>query len=362
MTRYNQIKDCHIALATGNDALGGRGLTAWRNADLVYEALELIPADQLLGWYNKPPVKITKEYGTMTASRVSGRSSRNRQLGEWKSKHAFQTCQFIYWLMQACTTQEGVPSVGYNTHTITKGTTNVPVWNGIQFEREGITSKELRYAMMGFCPLDLVINCSPTMEEQKVTQEITIPYAYLNRAASDIAAQTKRNDQLLGSVWKTWDHAVKGNGVGKVPSGLTYGSTPAQLEVDVIGLSIKLHRDIFIGGVPDTSGYYRNGLMLGGKYSVILDVIPTGDLLYTVNDTDKESYDHLDYHFSFEHDAVKDDIDFNFNEMYMIPFDEDNDWNKYNEGYSITLEPLDETSSLTIIGIDNLDNDHFENP
>lgn len=363
MTRYNNIQDCHLALATGDDAGGGRGLTAWRNADLVYEALELKPTDQFLGWYNRAPVKITEEIGKMTNSRISGRYSKNRQLGEWRSKHAFQTCQFIYWLMQTpgTPTQEGVPA-GYNTHTLTKGTTNIPDWHGLQLEREGITSKELRYAMMGFCPRDLVINCSPTTEGQKATQEITIPYAYLNRAASDIAAQTKRNDQAKGSAWKTWDHAINGNGVGKAPSGLTYGSTPAQLEVDVIDLSIKLHRDNFIGGVPDNSGYYRIGLMLGWKYSVLLDVQPTGDLLYTVNNTDKESYDHLDYHFSFEANATYDDIDFNFNEMYMIPFDEDNDWKKSIEGYTITLEPLDETSSLTVIGMDCLDKTHFENP
>jgi len=156
--------------------------------------------------------------------------------------------------MQKCVTQEGVPSVGYNTHTLTKGVTNIPVWNGIHFEREGITGKELRYDLSAFCPSDLVINCGASKENFKATQEITIPYAYLNRAAGDIAARTKRNDQLLGSVWKTWDHAIAGNGVGKVPSGLTYGTVPAQLEVDVIDLSIKFHRDIYSGGVPDIPG------------------------------------------------------------------------------------------------------------
>ena len=46
----------------------------------------------------------------------------------------------------------------------------------------------------------------------------------------------------------------------------------------------------------------------------------------------------------------------------MVPFDEVNDYNKYIEGYTITLEPLDKDSSLTVTGIDNLDNTHFENP
>ena len=362
MTRYNEVKDCHMALATGDDAGAGSGLTAWGNAKAVYIAAELIPCDQLLGWSNRLPIKQTITYGKMTTSRVAGRYSTNRQLGEWKSKHAFQTVQFLFWLMQTTgtPTTENTP-VGYNTHLLTIGATNTPDWHGIQFEREGITSNELRYAIMAMCPSDIVINCSPTMEQQKVTQEITIPYAYVNRAASDIAAQTKRPDQATGSLWKTWDHAVAGNGVGKVPSGLTYNT--AQLEVDVINLKIKLHRDIFIGGGPDTSGYYTVGLMFGWKYSYVLDVVPTGDLLYTVNNTDKESYaGDLDYDFKFEADTTNDNIRFNNDKLYLVPFDEVNDWKQSFEGYTITLEPLDETSSLTITGIDNLDNTHFENP
>ena len=351
-----------MALATGDDAGGGSGLTDWRNAKAAFIAGELIPVDQLLGWHNRPPVKTTQSHGTMTTSKVKGRFSKNRQLGEWSSQHAFQTAQFLFWLMQTTgtPTNEGTPA-GYNTHTLTIGATNVPDWHGIHFEREGISTKELRYDMMGMCPSDLVINCSPTMEEQKATQEIIIPYAYLNRAASDIAPQTKRPHQAIGSLWKTWNHLVAGNGAGKVPSGLTYNSN--QLEVDVINVSLKFHREFFIGGIPDTTGYYQIGLMLGWEYSVLLDVVPTGDLLYTVNNTDKESYaGDLDYAFSFEADATNDDIDFDYDKMYLVPFDEVNDWKKYIEGYSIELKPLDVTSSLTIIGIDNLDNKHFENP
>ena len=298
----------------------------------------------------------------MSSARVGGRYSINRQIGEWRSKHAFQTSQFCFWLMQTTgtPTTENTPT-GYNTHALTIGATNTPDWHGIHFEREGITSNELRYDIMGVCPSDLVINCSPAMEGQKATQEITVPYSYINRAASDIAAQTKRPDQTIGSLWKTWDHAIAGNGVGKVPSGLTYNSN--QLEVDVINLSIKLHRDLFIGGIPDSTGWYQIGLMLGWKYSYVLDVVPTGDLLYTVNNTDKESYaGDLDYDFKFEADATNDYIRFNNDKLYLVPFDEVNDWNKYFEGYTITLEPLDENSSLTITGIDNLNNNHFENP
>lgn len=361
MTTYNEVKDSHIALATGDDAGAGSGLTAWQNAKAAFVAGELIPADIFLGWSNRPPVKITETSGTMTSSRVANRYSVNRQLGEWKSKHAFQTCQFAWWLMQTpgTPTNEGTPA-GYNTHTLTKGTSNAPIWNGIQFEREGISTKELRYALMGMCPSDLVINCGAVKENFKATQEITIPYSYLNASAGDIAPQTRRPEAVTGSVWKTWNHLIAGNGAGKDIQGLTYNANP--LEVDVINVSHKLHRDIFIGGIPDSTGYYQIGLMLDWKYSVVLDVQPIGDLLYTVNQVDKESYSDLDFDFSFEVDATNDDIDFAYSKMYMIPFDEVNDWNQNIEGYQITLEPLDENSSLTIIGIDILDNTHFENP
>ena len=361
MTTFNEVKDSHMALSTGDDSGVGSGLTDWRNAKAVFIAGELIPVDQLLGWTNRPPVKVTERPGAMTTSRVKDRYSKNRQLGLWQSKHAFQTVQFCYWLMQtpSTPTTEGTPA-GYNTHLLTKGTSNVPLWNGIHFEREGITSNELRYDLMGFCPSELIIKCSPTLEEQKAIQEIAINYAYLNRGASDIAAQTLRPHQAVGSLWKTWDHLIAGNGVGKNPTGLTYDSNP--LEVDVISFEAHLKREIFIGGIPDTSGYYQIGLMLGWDYWYVLDVKPIGDALYDLNHVAKEDYADLDYDFKFDADATNDNIRFNNDKLYLVPFDEDNDWDKYIEGYTITLEPLDTNSSLTITGIDNLDNTHFENP
>lgn len=362
MTTLNKIKDSHMALATGDDAGAGSGLTDWINAKAVYVAGELIPVDIFLGWSDRPPVKITEERGTMTTSKVSGRFSKNRQLGEWVSKHALQTCQFMFWLTQTTgtPTTEGTPA-GYNTHLLPIGLPNAPQWHGIHFEREGISTKELRYDYMGFCPSDLVVNCSPTLADQKATQEITIPYAYVNRAASDIAAQTRRNSQATGSLWKTWDHLVTGAGAGKDVQGLTYNGNP--LEIDIVNFQINLHRDPFIGGVPDTTGYFQEGLLFGYKYTYVLDVVPIGDLLYTLNNTAKEDYaGDLDYDFSFVADATNDKISFATDKLYMLPFDEVNDWKKNIEGYTITLEPLDENSSLIITGIDNLDNTHFENP
>ena len=351
-----------MALATGDDAGTGSGLIDWVNGKTAFIAGELIPNDLLLGWNNRPPVKQTVEQGTMTTSKVSGRYSTGRDEGEWSSRHAFQTSQFCFWLMQTTgtPTTENTPA-GFNTHLLTIGLPNTPKWNGIHFEIEGITSNELRYDLTGFCSSELVIRCKPTRTEQLATQDLTIAYAYLNRAASELAPQTKRNDQEVGSLWKTWDHLIAGNGVGDVPSGLTYNSN--QLEVDVIGFEAHLKRDYYIGGIPDSTGFFQRGLMFGFKYWYVLEVHPRGDLLYDVNNTAKEDYaGDLDYDFKFDAEATNDNIRFNNDKLYLVPFDETNDWNKYIEGYTITLEPLDKTSSLTITGIDNLDKKHFENP
>ena len=203
MTRYNEMANCHMALATGNNAGDGLGLTAWRNADAAFIEGELIPNDLMLGWYLREPTYDTRRFGSMSTARTKDRWSASRKEGLWQSKHAFQTCQFIWWLMQTAgaPTTENVPE-GYNTHALTIGATNVPDWHGIHFEREGITSNELRYDIMGVLPSDLVINCGESAENFKATQEITVPFSYLKSDASDITAQTQRAPGTTGQIWR----------------------------------------------------------------------------------------------------------------------------------------------------------------
>jgi len=361
MTRYNEMANCHMALATGNDAGGGSGLTAWINQKAAFEAAELIPSDLMLGWYLKEPTYNTARFGAMSTARTKDRWSMGRKEGIWRSKHAFQTLQFLFWLMQTTgtPTNEGVPA-GYNTQTLTIGATNVPDWHGIHFEREGITSNELRYDIMGCLPSDLVINCGELGDNYKATQEITVPFAYLKSDASDIAAQTQRASGTTGQIWKDWSHAIVGNGAGRDVSGLSYNG--ANLEVDILDISLKFHRDYYFG-TPDTTGHPTQGVMLGWDYSVVLKVQPIGDLFYTVNRAEKSAYaGDLDYDFYFTADATNDKTRFTYDKMYMVPIDEVNDWQQWFEGYEITLEPLDTTSSLTATGISSLDNTHFENP
>jgi hypothetical protein len=367
LTLYNEVIDSHIALSTGDDAGGGSGLTAWLNAYIDFIAAELIPADLFLGWNFTPNSKLTNKHGSMSTSMVSDRYSTKRKQGVWKSKHAFQTAQFIYWLMGGCTTTEGTPA-GYNTHVVTVKTGNVPRWHGIKFEREGIAANALRYAMMGLLPSDLTINCGEKPETYDAIQEITVPYAYLNRAAANIAKQTDRPSGTIGSIWKDWNSLIVGNGAGKSANltGMLYNGN--SLEFDHTHLSLQLHRNTkFTSPITHAttaiSGTPSVGLMGLLDYKLIFDAQPIGNTLYDLCFVDKEDYaGDLDFDFYFKPDATNDNIRFVFDKMYMVPFDEVNDYDKYIEGYKITFEPLDRTSSLTVTGIDNLNNNHMENP
>jgi len=268
-------------------------------------------------------------------------------------------------MQTAAPTTENTP-VGYNTHALTIGATNTPIWHGIHFEREGIGSNELRYDLYGILPSDLVINVGRSKANYKATQEITAPFAFLKRDAANLAAQAPRPTGATGSIWKDWNHVITGNGGGDVPPGLQYDSN--QLEVDVIDMSLRFHRDYYFGpgsssATANRRGTPLSGLMLGWDYSIVLQVIPTGDLLYTVNNTKQEDYsNNLAFDFYFTADASHDKIRFQYDTLYMQPFDEINDYDKWIEGYTITLKPYDKDSTLTVTGIDNLDNTGFENP
>lgn len=367
MTIYNEMGDSQIALVTGDDAGAGVGLTNWLNAYTKFAVAEIIPCDIPLGWNYKPLSYTTVRNGVMTSSRVSDRHSSMRNPGIWMSKHALQTCQFGWWLKQTASTPttEGTPA-GYNTHVLTISAVSTPLWHGIHFERTGIASNTLIYDMMGLTPSDRVITCD-NKENFDAIQEITVPFA-VKIDGDDVTNQTPRPYQTTGSKWKTFDHLITGNGAGKSANltGMLYNNL--SLEFDVIGMRIIEHRDTQMkvplkSATAAIDGCMSVGRMHKHEYSVELDVQPIGDMIYDLNGLKKESYvGDLDLAFGFIADATNDRIDYVFDKMYMVEFDEVNAYDKWLEGYTLTFEPFDNTSSMTETGIDNLDNTHFENP
>ena len=352
----------HLALATGNDAGGGSGLTAWRNADAAFISGELQPTDQFIGGSFTFPKPKTEEVGALQAIYVSDRREAGRIRGSLSLEFALQTAQFCWWLWQTCSTTENTP-VGYNTHAITLLSSQTPKWHGFHIERE-TPSKNItrRVDIMGFLPKELRIRCDPDVFT--AIQTLGVDFAYYKPSASEIVPQTKRPSLTIGSIKKNWSHLVAG-GLGENQTALTYNNTA--VAVAIKGITIILTRKNKFG-IPDANNYPAEGFLQGVKFSYELDVEPydsaTLEDLFALNDTKKSAYaGDLDFDFKFQAQATKDYIRFNNDKLFLLPFDEmaikRTEW---FEGYTITLEPLDDTSSLAITGIDSVDNDGYENP
>ena len=353
----------HLALATGDDAGGGSGLTAWRNADAAFIAGELQPTDQFIGGSPiKFPKPKTEEMGALQATYIADRREAGRLRGSITLEFALQTAQFCWWLWQACSTTENTP-VGYNTHAITLNATQTPVWHGFHLERE-TPSKNItrRVDMMGFLPKELRIRCDPSIFT--AIQTLIVDHAFYKPGASEIAPQTKRPALTIGTIKKNWSHLVAG-GLGENQTALTYVGT--EIAVAIKGITIILTRKNKFG-IPDANNYPAAGFLQGAKFSYELDVEPYDSAtlvdLFSLNDIKKSALaGDIDFDFKFEAQATNDYIRFNNDKLFMLPFDEmaikREEW---FEGYTITLEPLDDTSSLAITGVDSVNNNGFENP
>lgn len=352
----------HIALATGDNTGAGVGLTAWRNADAAFISAELQPTDQFIGGSFKFPKPKTEEMGALQAAYISDRREAGRLRGSLSLEFALQTAQFCWWLWQECSTTEGTP-VGYNTHAITLKESQTPKWHGFHIERETPSENITRRVdIMGFLPKELRIRCDPSMFT--AIQTLNVDYAFYKPSAAEISPQTKRPALTIGSIKKNWSHLVAG-GLGENQTALTYVGT--EIAVAIKGITIILTRKNKFG-IPDANNYPAAGFLQGAKFSYELDVEPYDSAtlvdLFSLNDIKKSDLaGDIDFDFSFIAQATNDKIRFNNDKLFMLPFDEmaikREEW---FEGYTITLEPLDDTSSLAITGIDSVDNDGFENP
>lgn len=350
-----------IALATGDDAGAGSGLTDWINAKAAFIQGELKPTDRFISASVRLPQPKTSRQGTMKGDYVSGRRKAGRIEGEFRGKFYLQTAQFCYWLMQTVgtPTTENTPA-GYNTHLLTIGKTQVPDWHGLHLQRK-VTTKHRLIDIIGLLPNGLAIDCSE--EKFNAEQNITIPFAYAGTGAN-LTPETKRPDTTIGSIAKTWEHAVAG-GLGENQIALEYNGVAVPLAIK--GVHIALNRTSKFG-IRDSASYPADGFMKSFDYPVTLDIEPydkvAGTSIFDINDLNPLDYaGDLDLSFAFEADAVNDKITFAYDKLALVPFDESAmGEGLWFEGYSIVLEPLNENSSLTITGIDNLNNDHYENP
>ena len=334
-------------------ATGVNELTAWRNGDVKLATGECITPDTWLDAILTQPHELTTRQGK-PGQFVQGRYGSSFTNGFLRSTHRLQTAQFCYWLMQGCATTQNVP-VGYNTHAITINESTTPLNFGYHIQSKG--PDNLLWDLLGITPSRLSISCSEY--DRTAKQVLEFPYAFL-QASSDDFTKTVRPEGTVGTTTKTWDHAVDG-GLGAGQTVFDFDGTPC--ECDIIGFNIILDRSTWLG-TRDGDGYATAGLMLDFNFSVQLEVIPTGDFLFDLVRTKKTGYlgADLDLNFALIADASYDKITFDFDKMFMDSFDKNMTYGSRPESYTINLEPLDETSSLEITGIDGLDNDHYENP
>ncbi len=332
-------------------------LTAWRNGDVKLATGECIAADPWIDAIITQPHEITTRQGK-PGGYIAGRYGGAMTDGFVRSTHRFNTVQFCYWLMQTASdpTTEGTP-VSYNTHALTHPTVQTPFDLGMHYQT-ALTGNNLYWDLLGVLPQRLTISCSEY--DRTAKQVLEAKYAYL-QSASDSFTKTARAEGTTGSITKTWDHAVTG-GMGAAQTVLLGGTgAAANTECDIIGFTINLERNTWMG-TRDANGYATAGLMQGFNWSIQLEVIPTGDALFTLARTKKVDYSDLDLTFSMTADATNDKITFDFQKLFMTNFDRSMSYSQRPESYVINLEPYDQTSTCAITGIDSLDNDNYANP
>ena len=346
---YYTSADSDVSVATHGQ------LTAWRNAGVKLATGECITMDTFLSCTITLPNPVTSRFGKQ-GKWVKGRNTIGRTRGGYYGTHRLQTVQFCWWIMQTTApTTEGVPA-SYNTHAITILESHTPKNLGIHFQQK-LTSEDIFWDLLGLLPSRLSISCSE--KDVIARQEIEIPFSFAQTSGDDFE-KSDRAEGTTGTITKNWSHAVTG-GLGAGQSALLYNT--ASTECDIVGFRIVLTRGKSFHA-NDTNYYPTVGQLNDLDYYVELDVLTTGAALRAIMATEKEEYTgDLDLTFSLTADATNDKITFAFDKMYLVPQDKVLDAADFTpEQLTITLEPLDENSSLTVTGIDSLDDDHYENP
>ena len=217
---------------------------------------------------------------------------------------------------------------------------------------------------MGFLPRELRIRCDASPGGFNAVQTLTTDFSYYKPGGDEVPPQTKRPALTIGTIKKNWSHLVAG-GLGENQTALTYDGT--EIAVAIKGITTILSRKNKFG-IPDSDNYPAAGFLQGAKFAYELDVEPYDSAslvdLFSLNDIKKSALaGDIDFDFKFQAQATNDYIRLNNDKLWIKPFDElaikREEW---FEGYTITLEPLDDTSSLAITGVDGLNNNSYENP
>lgn len=340
-------------MAQGDD-LGG----VFDNAQAALVSGECNPTDQFLFGTNMLPHPVTERFSSLAATRIADRHTVGRTYGTFVGTFAFQTAQFIWWLQQVCATTGA--SAPY-THTITTSALTAPKSFGIHLEHES-TSSSRRRDLLGIIPRQLIIYGS-ARDQWAFRQTLTCDYAYCNKTAADIAAQTKRSSITEGTVWKNWAHICESDGTGlggHAMDVLTYNTDALDMVVNSLAITLTNNAE-FIG--YDSAGYYRDAILHGFDAKFELGFIAKGNDVIDLVTTAYEDYaGDLDLTLPFTEHADNDEITMNWDKLYLVPFGEEAvEWNKWREEYVVTFELGGTSSSLATVGEDSLTEGDYEN-
>lgn len=257
-----------------------------------------------------------------------------------------------------CCSSEGI-STGYiitvttqgtTIHTITLNSSQTPVNSAIHYESE-LTGEDVRADLLGLVPKSLSITCNQYTDGYVAYQTFNQEFAYTRFSGGDLTKPVDIIDKPL-----TWDHLMTGT--------ITFEYNGTPVEMDELGVTIDLIRVSQLI-VTDGNGYPTKGKLLGLDYAVRLRVKSTGNMLKTIAATAKGSYaGDLDIIFKWQKSADK-YVQLLFDKMYLVPeslvdkitFDEEG----WFTGYELTLEPYDDTSSLTVTCEDHCNKTYYEN-
>jgi len=256
-----------------------------------------------------------------------------------------------------------VTTQGTSLHTITKATTEAPIYLAFHYEKEGGTAQR-RKDMMGIVPG--ITEISVSEKAPIAMQTYTGQFAFTG-AGSDLAQPTQHTQKLLAPF--SWYDYKNSSGA----SAFTYND--GAINVDIVDLKMRFGWKGALFGTYDATGYPTNGLVQPPFIGeVILGVRLTdagGTGIDTISDLRAiassegaaEYAGDLDFIADFYRSATINNK-YTWDKMYVDPdsyeevFQSEGEW---FDGCRFTLKFLDENSSLAVAEKNPLSKVYYEN-